>query len=648
MDFTRYCQWSAYALIAASLVSCASKGQVKEHRLPIVGSRIVQRLINPEKLTDETRNLLKEEGLLRWYKHHPTRVVVALRKKLDTQPSTKLRLALVEVCSDTGERLLDRNNNRAMGFHLAAAEIALQGSLQKGSSNTAEAREQLLGAYDYSCGRVARILFESNHDWSSKISVEGPDKTYQLSCRTQGAGLVEMKKYDEIWAAENLTFDEDSGLQRVLRDGFGGALVLHRKWTEQRAKEDPLLSKMGLAMPVTATLNPVGKDGAMDMSFHDVLVTEKTQLQGRAVSLKADFTAPLAVLYSYEHWKNVGLAGLFHPERNLGRLSLFKLEEFREDQIPVILVHGLMSSPATWAKAVNSLRADPVLRERYQPLLFFYPTGFPIAYNADQLRTYLKNFRQTLDPQHKNPDMSQIVIIGHSMGGILSNAQIRSNHGDVGASGQQLGEMGEKEKLVREALANYEANPDIARAVFVATPHRGSDIAQKSVGGIVSHFIKFPGKVLTQNALTQGLLSMGSTLSGLDLNIDSKHFNGIESLKPDAPDLAAILEQPIRSGVRVHSIIARADPTVPLEESNDEVVDYKSAHLNSAVSEKVVHAKHMTINRNDDAIEEVRRILYLHAGLSYTPTVKKQQLEKVKNKRASKRRLPMYPSRRRP
>lgn len=178
--------------------------------------------------------------------------------------------------------------------------------------------------------------------------------------------------------------------------------------------------------------------------------------------------------------------------------------------------------------------------------------------------------------------MDDMTIVGHSMGGILSDAQIRSKHGEVGASGQQLGEMSEKEKLVREALANYEANPDITRAVFVAAPHRGSDIAKKSLGGIVSYLIKFPGQVLMQNSLTQGLLSMGSTLSGLDLNIDSKHFNGIESLKPEAPDLAAILEQPISSGVRVHSIIARAAPDVPLEESNDEVVDYKSAHLDAA------------------------------------------------------------------
>jgi hypothetical protein len=47
-------------------------------------------------------------------------------------------------------------------------------------------------------------------------------------------------------------------------------------------------------------------------------------------------------------------------------------------------------------------------------------------------------------------------------------------------------------------------------------------------------------------------------------------------------------------------------------------VTYSSSHLDGATSEKVVHATHNTILRNSDAIEEMRRILYLHAGLRYT------------------------------
>ena len=47
------------------------------------------------------------------------------------------------------------------------------------------------------------------------------------------------------------------------------------------------------------------------------------------------------------------------------------------------------------------------------------------------------------------------------------------------------------------------------------------------------------------------------------------------------------------------------------------VVVIGSVNLDIVASEKVVDAKHTTITPNLIAIEEMRRILYLHAGLKY-------------------------------
>tara|TARA_R110000850_G_scaffold65358_4_gene146293 strand:+ start:5294 stop:5596 length:303 start_codon:yes stop_codon:yes gene_type:complete len=91
--------------------------------------------------------------------------------------------------------------------------------------------------------------------------------------------------------------------------------------------------------------------------------------------------------------------------------------------------------------------------------------------------------------------------------------------------------------------------------------------------------------------------------------------DSIGSLRPDAPVLEAILGSPVRRGVPVHTIVARKNPDQPLEESDDKTVAYTSAHLDEAASEKVVHATHTTICQHPEAIEEMRRILYLHAGL---------------------------------
>jgi hypothetical protein len=70
---------------------------------------------------------------------------------------------------------------------------------------------------------------------------------------------------------------------------------------------------------------------------------------------------------------------------------------------------------------------------------------------------------------------------------------------------------------------------------------------------------------------------------------------------------------PIAPGVKVHSIIP-VKGTGPVEEGNDGVVEYKSAHIDGVESELVVRSGHSTQAR-PETIEEVRRILYEHAGI---------------------------------
>ena len=91
--------------------------------------------------------------------------------------------------------------------------------------------------------------------------------------------------------------------------------------------------------------------------------------------------------------------------------------------------------------------------------------------------------------------------------------------------------------------------------------------------------------------------------------------NSISGLEPGAPVLECILKTPVRKGLTVHTIIGREELKKPLEESSDGTVAYTSSHLDEAVSAKVVHAKHTPLCKHPDTLEELRRILYLHAGL---------------------------------
>jgi triacylglycerol esterase/lipase EstA (alpha/beta hydrolase family) len=69
---------------------------------------------------------------------------------------------------------------------------------------------------------------------------------------------------------------------------------------------------------------------------------------------------------------------------------------------------------------LNSLENDPWLRTRFQYWFFYYDTGNPITYSADVVRTSLRLIIQQLDPDGTDAALRQMVVIGHSQGGLLA------------------------------------------------------------------------------------------------------------------------------------------------------------------------------------------------------------------------------------
>src|SRR5262249_41166167 len=67
---------------------------------------------------------------------------------------------------------------------------------------------------------------------------------------------------------------------------------------------------------------------------------------------------------------------------------------------------------------------------------------------------------------------------------------------------------------------------------------------------------------------------------------------------------------PIEAGLPYHTIIGRRDPKLPLPQSSDGVVPYPSAHLDGALSEKVIVSGH-SVQETPEAILELRGILRL-------------------------------------
>ncbi len=228
------------------------------------------------------------------------------------------------------------------------------------------------------------------------------------------------------------------------------------------------------------------------------------------------------------------------------------------------------------------------------------------------------------------------------MGGILSNAQIRSSEDTFTKAIftkpiDEVDGLTETQKVMAKKRLIYKADPDITRAVFVAAPHRGSSIATHPIGNIIKKLIKFPIEILTGGEIFR-VEELSADLTDYGRHIADRGASSINSLEPDNPMLRAVLDQPVKAGVKYHSIVGRAKVNDPLEQSSDGVVPYSSAHLDGAVSEKVINAKHTGLTGHAEAIEELRRILYLHAGLSYPGPVAAEpvQVETSSKKKKSK------------
>ena len=69
---------------------------------------------------------------------------------------------------------------------------------------------------------------------------------------------------------------------------------------------------------------------------------------------------------------------------------------------------------------INELMHDPIVGGRFQFWLFQYNTGQPIIYSAMLLRRALRNVLSEIDPLGEDEALRQMVMIGHSQGGILT------------------------------------------------------------------------------------------------------------------------------------------------------------------------------------------------------------------------------------
>jgi pimeloyl-ACP methyl ester carboxylesterase len=357
------------------------------------------------------------------------------------------------------------------------------------------------------------------------------------------------------------------------------------------------------------------------LEMHDPLVRDHVDIAHRLVPLETDLTTPLGYFLDSPEFRPAEIAtwGLLNPNQAASMRGLYMLEAYDPNKIPVLMVHGLWSSPETWTQMVNDLRSSPEVRSRYQFWSYLYPTGQPFWISATEMRDDLARARSTVDPNHRHPALDQMVLVGHSMGGLVSRMQTLDSGERFWRvlSDQPFDEL-EADPETRETLARtvfFQPNRSIRRVVTMGTPHRGSDFANDYTRWLGRKLIKLP------SALVQTKRRIVRDNPGLfrDTHLLTT-TTSIDSLSPESPILPVMLESTKAPWVKYHNVVgvlSKRDLLGRISKKGDGVVEYASAHVEDVESEIVVEADHVHVHQHPRSVLELRRILLEHSREMY-------------------------------
>jgi pimeloyl-ACP methyl ester carboxylesterase len=387
----------------------------------------------------------------------------------------------------------------------------------------------------------------------------------------------------------------------------------------------PIVAERGIQvaprarLPVTALLRLdaprrqlAQKDLHAELDLYNAYDVATTTIAGQPVPLETDQTATLAyVLSSPEMWDRELKAFFSGILSESAPTQLASIDAYRPGRMPVVFVHGTASSAGRWGDMVNDLIDDPRIRDRFQFWFFTYDTGNPVLYSAALLREALRDAVRKLDPAGADPALSEMVVIGHSQGGLLTKAMAVDTGDRVwnAIANKPVDEIdisAEQRELFRRTIF-IKPLPNVRRVVFIATPHGGSYLTESSVTGLLKRFLTLPRQIVKAGADL-------ATRNRGDFKVDPQNMGSgsLFGMSRRNPIIRTMAAMPVAPGVHAHSIIA-VDGDGPIEDSDDGVVEYKSSHLEGVDSEYIVRSGHST-QSNPYTIEEVRRILLLHAA----------------------------------
>lgn len=351
------------------------------------------------------------------------------------------------------------------------------------------------------------------------------------------------------------------------------------------------------------------QDGSLTLTALDF--RDENQFQNQP--LARNHRMPFDFIEDQENSFLSGLFALVDPAGWSDRRGFYLATEYDPEKIPLIFVHGLLSTPLDFEQLASAIASEPDLWDRYQLWYYFYPSGDPWIITAAHFREDFRNLANTLDPEKDDhPLRKETTLIAHSMGGLISRLSVSEDPEKLYSQyfNRPLDEIRlipYQKQRIRDQLL-FEPLTEPAKIIFLATPHKGSKLAEGPLYWLAKSLIRAPARIIGTTLNTAQLLVFAEP--GLLTQHGSALLAGNElsvtGLRSDSVALKALNEMTPRKDVELHNIVATVTGTE--QGFGDWVVPYGSASLEQADSQTIVRSGHW-LTRDPETAKAVIKIL---------------------------------------
>lgn len=394
------------------------------------------------------------------------------------------------------------------------------------------------------------------------------------------------KSIDKLYASHDISF---SGLNTISeREGVGISYVtlfddrpntsvkaLLTSDNKQLNSEDPRdrihltgnLLLTGVVIPEGDQLQEVLATNNFDIKLYNPHHTEAIDILGKPYYLAANFSASYGMWLAENNLDNVGYFNLLARQQSLIMPQLFMLEPYDPNKRIIIMLHGLASSPATWISITNDISNDDELRENYQVWQIFYPTNIPILENRYRIQELIETAYKINDPNSEHIASHNSVLIGHSMGAVISRMMVSNDNlqdqfdklaqeEDTRRLSNMLNNEFDQQKVLNRL--HLKQLDSVDTAVFISAPFRGTDFADRWFTQLLRRVVQLPiGFVQTVTGNLASLASEGELASN---PLGALYFqNGASQLSDKSSFMKLTADLKIADNVTYHSIIANRD-----------------------------------------------------------------------------------------